>query len=200
MVQEPKLNTILNIHSEAVECIMTAKCNITQTIILNVFCGSPELWTLFVAVSAVMVFSLFWNIFCCYVKLSSDKGKTFLPRFRRSLSLRLRDMEDNPIYGNITYTQTRVDPPICPSSIRNSKGQDYANLTLKAPKPMSGRNSPKIEYSDVVTLQVSQEAEKMVEGNTDTVSILSDLYASVQTNRAKTLDTVEGNEDYANHV
>lgn len=74
---------------------------------------------------------------------------------------------------------------------------------------MSGRSSPQpqIKYSDVVKLQGPQEAEKMAmaNNNADSVSVVSDLYvsdlyASVQIDRTKTLDTVDGNNGYANHV
>ncbi|XP_014022885.1 uncharacterized protein isoform X1 [Salmo salar] len=195
---------------------MADSCNSsTQTTVFGIFCGSFELWILLSVVSTMLVFSVCWNILCCIATHCTDKGNTFLPRFRRSLSLRLRDMEDNPIYGNISYTQTRVELPLSSSSVRDrpiksgsqvpSKRQDcYANLTLKAPKMVSGRSSPQpqIEYSDVVTLQGPQEVEKVTvaNNNADTVSVLSDLYASVQTDRTKTLDTEAGNDGYANHV
>lgn len=126
-------------------------------------------------------------------------------------------MEENPIYGNINYTQAqaRVDPldsPCSSSSLRDqqnvqsdsepqSKSQDcYANLTLKAPKPQSGRSSPKIQYTDVVQLQEPLEKDEETAANSDTVSTMSDLYASVQTQRTKTLDTTNGGEGYANHI
>ncbi|KAL0978216.1 hypothetical protein UPYG_G00167600 [Umbra pygmaea] len=195
---------------------MGERCNSsTQTTVFDVFCGSYALWIILVVVSTVLLLSVCWNILCCIATFYADKGKKFLPRFRRSLSLRLRDMEDNPIYGNISYTQTRVDFPMNSSSVRDrevrsvcqapSKGQDcYANLTLKPPKLTSGRSSPqpKIEYSDVVTVQESQEAEMAIvaNNNTDTMSVLSDLYASVQTDHTKILDTVNDNDGYANHV
>ncbi|CAB1353919.1 unnamed protein product, partial [Coregonus sp. 'balchen'] len=194
---------------------MAGCCNSsTQTTVFGIFCGSFELWILLAVVCTMLVFSVCWIIICCIATQCTDKGKIFLPRFRRSLSLRVRDMEDNPIYGNISYTQTR-DLPLSSSSVRDrqvksgsqapSKGQDcYANLTLKAPKLVSGRSSPQpqIKYSDVVTLQGPQEAEKVTvaNNNADSVSVLSDLYASVQTDRTKTLDTADGNDGYANHV
>lgn len=119
-------------------------------------------------------------------------------------------MEDNPIYGNINYMGTRVEPP--QSSLRDqqrvtsdsqSKPQDcYANLTLKPPRPQSGRSSPQIQYSDVVQLDVAvpPESEKEDDGNTDGVSIMSDLYASVQTQQTKKVNTADTGEDYANHL
>lgn len=200
---------------------MAGSCNnSTQTTVFDIFCGSYELWILLAVVSTMLVFSVCWIILCCVATHCTDKGKIFLPRFRRSLSLRVRDMEDNPIYGNISYTQTRVELPLGSTSVRDrpiksgsqvpSKRQDcYANLTLKAPKMVSGRSSPQpqIKYSDVVKLQGPQEAEKMAmaNNNADSVSVVSDLYvsdlyASVQIDRTKTLDTVDGNNGYANHV
>ncbi|XP_078139825.1 uncharacterized protein LOC144539348 [Centroberyx gerrardi] len=189
---------------------MAGSCNgSTQKAVLSVFCGSYELWTLLAVVSVMLVLSLCWNTICCVAKLCS--GTVLLPRVRRSV----REMEDNPIYGNVNYKVTRVDPvdpPISSSSQRDqqsvhcdsqsqSKTQDcYANLALKPPKPQSGRSSPKIHYSDVVQLLEALEPEKEPAGDTDTVSTLSDLYASVQTQRTKTLDTAVTGDGYANHL
>lgn len=119
-------------------------------------------------------------------------------------------MEDNPIYGNLAYTQPSIalftrDPSHSrdPQTINydsQSKTQDcYANLTLKAPKLQSGRSSPQIQYSDVVLIEAAPESEKEDEENPDGVSTMSDLYASVQT-RTKTIDTVDDGEGYANHL
>lgn len=115
-------------------------------------------------------------------------------------------MEDNPIYGNISYMQTsttllnEADPQRV-NYDPQSKTQDcYANLTLKPPRLQSGRSSPQIQYSDVVQLDETQDSEKEDEGNTDAVSTMSDLYASVQTQRTKTVDTADGGEGYANHL
>lgn len=124
-------------------------------------------------------------------------------------------MEDNPIYGNISYMQTSTAlytgaDPQQSSSLRdqnrvNSDSQSktqgcYANLTLKAPRPQSGRSSPQIQYSDVVHLEEQPESEKEDEGDTDAVSTLSDLYASVQNQRTKTVDNADSGEGYANHL
>ncbi|KAG8007932.1 hypothetical protein GBF38_013673, partial [Nibea albiflora] len=81
------------------------------------------------------------------------------------------------------------------------KTQDcYANLTLKAPRVQSARSSPQIQYSDVVHLEEPPESEKEDEGNTDAQSTVSDLYASVQNQRAKIVDTADTGEGYANHL
>lgn len=82
------------------------------------------------------------------------------------------------------------------------KTQDcYANLTLKAPRLHSGRSSPQIHYSDVVQLEeLPLESEKEDESNIDALSTKSDLYASVQTQRTKTIDTADSEEGYANHL
>lgn len=121
-------------------------------------------------------------------------------------------MEENPIYGNISYMQTSMtlltkdDAPHSWDQQRvisdsQSKTQDcYANLTLKAPRVQSGRSSPQIQYSDVVQLEEPPRSEKEDEGNTDAVSTMSDLYASVQNQRTKTVDTADGGEGYANHL
>lgn len=124
-------------------------------------------------------------------------------------------MEDNPIYGNINFMQTSVAlfaevEPAQSSSLRaqqrvssesQSRNQDcYANLTLKAPRVQSGRSSPQIQYSDVVHLEgPTVESDKEDDGNIDAVSTLSDLYASVQTQRTKTIDA-DSEEGYANHL
>lgn len=135
-------------------------------------------------------------------------------------------MEENPIYGNLNYTETSVDlytaadPPqssFNAASLRDQhrvnsapQNQDcYANLNLKAPRVQSGRSSPQvqqiqqiqeIQYSDVMHLEVAAESEKEDDLITDDVSTMSDLYASVQTQRTKTIDTADGEEGYANHL
>lgn len=128
-------------------------------------------------------------------------------------------MEENPIYGNISYTQadvgvyTEAELPrlsLSSSSLRNpqrlvtdsqyNKQDCYANLTLKAPRVQSGASSPHINYSDTVILEEPTESEREDEGNTDAVSTVSDLYASVQTQRSKTVVPAKEGEDYANHL
>ncbi|XP_018554536.1 T-cell receptor-associated transmembrane adapter 1 [Lates calcarifer] len=190
---------------------MSSCCNGTSP---NGFlCSVNHVWMVFGAIGMVLFISLSWNIFCCVSKCYSGKGTC---RRRRQSP---RQMEDNPIYGNISYTQTSMtlytesDRPhssLSSSSLRDqhrvnsnsqSKAQDcYANLTLKPPRPQSGRSSPQIQYSDVVQLEVQPESEKEDEGHTDTVSTMSDLYASVQTQRTKTVDLADTGEDYANHL
>lgn len=128
-------------------------------------------------------------------------------------------MEDNPIYGNITYTPSRTElsrNPTLPNSHQMtrstikepSSGQDcYANLKLKVPKAGSGRSSPApslnsgvppIQYSDVTAIPRTAEMEDSAD-ILETTSLLSDLYASVDNKqiKAKTLDNTE---DYANNV
>lgn len=83
----------------------------------------------------------------------------------------------------------------------HSKTQDcYANLTVKAPRSQSGQVSSLTHYSDVVHLVELPESENEDEGNTDTVTTISDLYASVQSQRTKTVDTANSAEAYANHL
>ncbi|KAJ8259560.1 hypothetical protein GJAV_G00170840 [Gymnothorax javanicus] len=190
---------------------MEGHCNSTQKD-QGPFHGSFELWLLLAIILTALVLSVCWNILCCLDRLCTDRGKTFLPRFRRSLSLRLKDMEDNPIYGNISYTQTRVDLPATSSTTGDQKKmktasqvshkrQDcYANLQLKVPKPASGRSSPQIQYSDIVTLprpQVGAEPEEEPATEPDSTSLLSDLYASVDSQRNK---AIANNEEYANQI
>ncbi|XP_073325007.1 signaling threshold-regulating transmembrane adapter 1-like [Pagrus major] len=159
-------------------------------------------------IGALLLLSLFWNIFCCVSRCCSGNGMCRRRKRQRSP----RQMEDNPIYGNISYMQTSMtllaetDPSHSRDQPRvnydsQSKTQEcYANLSLKAPRLQSGRSSPQIQYSDVVHLEEPTESEKDDEGNTDALSTMSDLYASVQTQRAKTVDTADSGEGYANHL
>ncbi|KAM9362462.1 signaling threshold-regulating transmembrane adapter 1-like [Symphorus nematophorus] len=174
----------------------------------NLLCVPWHIYLLW-GIGTMLIISLACNIFCCVSRCRSGKG-ICQPRKRQRLSQ--RQMEDNPIYGNISYMQTSMtllneaDPPPSRDTQRvnydsQSKTQDcYANLTLKPPRLQSGRSSPQIQYSDVVQLEETQESEKEDEGNTDAVSTMSDLYASVQTQRTKTVDTADGGEGYANHL
>lgn len=108
-------------------------------------------------------------------------------------------------------------PPPPPPPHRQATAQDcYANLALKPPATQSGRNSAQVMYSDVVHLETLPEPareelkEQQVEegegeggqeaDSTDVMSIVSDLYASVQTQRTKTIDPAVDGEAYANHL
>nr|XP_033483586.1 uncharacterized protein LOC117257470 isoform X4 [Epinephelus lanceolatus] len=191
---------------------MESCCNGTREGGSAFFCKPLNVQLLIGGIGAILVLSLFWNIFCCVSKCCSGEGRC-KPRTRRRRSS--RQMEDNPIYGNISYMQTSMtlftgaDPQYA-SSVRDqhrvnsesqSKTQDcYANLTLKPPGPQSGRSSPQIQYSDVVHLEEQLESEKEDEGNADDLSTMSDLYASVQNQRTKTIDTADSGEGYANHL
>ncbi|MED6266432.1 hypothetical protein CHARACLAT_002094 [Characodon lateralis] len=166
--------------------------------------------------STVLVLSLLLNLFWCLSKVCSGKGRY---QCRKKQSRNSRQMEDNPIYGNLSYMDASVGvytdaatlhPSLSSSSLRNpqrvnpdsqSKNQEcYANLTLKAPRPQSGRISPKIQLAVMGHSEEPEEAETEDPVNTDdAVSTMSDLYASVQTQRAKLVDAVDG-EDYANHL
>ncbi|KAL3058882.1 hypothetical protein OYC64_010929 [Pagothenia borchgrevinki] len=153
---------------------------------------------LFWVISAMLVLSIALNIFCWVSKCCSGKGLC-KQRTRRRLSS--RQMEDNPIYGNIGLitTSTALFTAVDPTS--QSSTQDcYANLTLKPPRQQSGRSSPQIQYSDVVHLEQPSESEKEDEGKPDFVSNVSDLYASVQNQRTKTVNPADSGEDYANHL
>ncbi|XP_030276020.1 signaling threshold-regulating transmembrane adapter 1-like [Sparus aurata] len=174
----------------------------------DLWCKNPTIHALLGVLGTLLLLSLFWNIFCCVSRCRSGNG--MCPKRKRQRSS--RQMEDNPIYGNISYMQTgltlltETDPPHSRDQSRvnydsQSKTQEcYANLSLKAPRLQSGRSSPQIQYSDVVHLEEPTESEKDDEGNTDALSTMSDLYASVQTQRAKTVDTADGGEGYANHL
>ncbi|XP_018611155.1 signaling threshold-regulating transmembrane adapter 1-like [Scleropages formosus] len=189
---------------------MEDNCSCTHMIGIAGVCGSPGLWLILAVVSTALLLCGGWHLMSFIAGRCTDGGKKFLPRFRRSLSQRLKDMEENPIYGNITYTQSRTDAPPSasgaadqqfPKNQAQSRQQDcYANLKLKAPKPSSARSSPKIQYSDVVTLPRTVEGTGPGEGpsaDSDAVSLRSDLYASVDPERNK---TIGNDKDYANHV
>lgn len=64
----------------------------------------------------------------------------------------------------------------------------------------SGRSSPQIQYSDIVQVEDPPESEREDEGCAEEASMVSDLYASVQTQRVKTIDPAEDGEGYANHL
>ncbi|XP_041080347.1 uncharacterized protein LOC121297859 [Polyodon spathula] len=182
------------------------------------FLGSYQLWVVVAVIGCLLILSLCLNILCYLSQYTTGGGNAFLPRFRRSFSLKLKDMEENPIYGNINYTQGRTEFPLNSSSTNSQQQQKtnpqvdsrrrqdcYANLQLKAPKPQSGRSSPQIQYSDVVTLprvklgpesgwSQNQEPTHPAE---DTTSLHSDLYASVESERVK---AISENKDYANRI
>ncbi|XP_047664982.1 signaling threshold-regulating transmembrane adapter 1-like isoform X2 [Tachysurus fulvidraco] len=166
-----------------------------------VFQGSSGLWGVLAAIAVLLLLSFCCNILCCVQKRLTAKGKRFLPRFRRSVSLKNREMEENPIYGNITYTHTHSDDKQeveSPGKLSSAR-ECYANLSLRAPKPSGGRVSPlsKIQYSDV--LVICEDQEEKNEEDKDSCSGLSDLYASVDAERMKSKKE-HSNEPYANHV
>ncbi|KAM7005959.1 signaling threshold-regulating transmembrane adapter 1-like [Tautogolabrus adspersus] len=155
---------------------------------------------LFGIISIFLLLSLCMNIFCCVSKCCSGKS-TCQPMKRRRRGP--RQMEDNPIYGNLGHMQTNTVLFAETDPLRrvNSDSQDcYANLTLKPPRLQSGRSSPQIQFSDVVLLEEPLESEKEDEPSTDVVSTFSDLYASVQTQRTKTVHLADSGEEYANHL
>ncbi|XP_005924792.1 signaling threshold-regulating transmembrane adapter 1 [Haplochromis burtoni] len=177
---------------------------------------SKELQATLGVLSAALIISLAWNIFCCVSKFGSGKWRCPL---RRRQSQSLRQMEENPIYGNLSYLQTSVtyltedNRPHSSLSSSNGKYQRrvrsdlqsknhdcYANLTLKGPRLQAGHSCPQIQYSDVMQLGEPPESEKEDDGNTDALSTVSDLYASVQTQRTKTIDSADNEEGYANHL
>ncbi|TNN27580.1 hypothetical protein EYF80_062275 [Liparis tanakae] len=72
-------------------------------------------------------------------------------------------MEDNPIYGNISYIQSSTSL-----------------------------------FTGVDTQQ--SRIEKEDEGNADPVSTMSDLYASVQNQRTKTVSTADNEEGFVKRL
>ncbi|KAM9860150.1 uncharacterized protein ACBR49_016474 [Aulostomus maculatus] len=165
---------------------------------------------LFCVVSVALGLSLILNIVCCVSKCYQAGKMRYRSRGRQGSHQSLQQMAENPIYGNLNYTHPTADPAsslLGSSSLKDQKGVDsdsqyksqdcYANLTLKAPRQQSGSSSPHIKYSVVVHLE---EPERTDEENTPTVPSVSDLYASVQTQRTKTITTAASGEDYANHL
>ncbi|KAM9759158.1 uncharacterized protein ACNS7B_005913 [Menidia menidia] len=163
----------------------------------------------------MLALSLVYNILFCMSKCYRGKWTC---RRRTKQSQSSRHMEDNPIYGNIRYQPTDVGvyseavptrSSLISLSVRNpqrvhpesqSKTQDcYANLTLKAPRVQSGRSSPQI-HSEGVYIGEPTEPEREDDEIADAASTMSDLYASVQTQRNKIIDTADDGEGYANHL
>ncbi|KAM8914321.1 uncharacterized protein AB9W97_009006 [Spinachia spinachia] len=157
-------------------------------------------------VSVMLFLSLCWNIYCCISKHSSGKG--FCETRKRQSP---KQMLDNPIYGNLHYSQSSLslflggDPR--PSSSMgdqhgvNIESQDcYANLTVKAPSSQFGPVSSLTHYSDVVSLVELPGSEREDEGTSDIMTTVSDLYASVQNQRTKTVQNANSGDCYANHL
>ncbi|XP_061882394.1 uncharacterized protein LOC133633684 isoform X2 [Entelurus aequoreus] len=119
-------------------------------------------------------------------------------------------MQDNPIYGNLSFVQTsttaltEIHPPkstLSPSSLQDQLNSNfdsqckpssdcYANLNLKTPKTgTSARGASQVEYSLVEYSLVFRPEELRKEDKADAVS---DVYACVPTKR--------GGDEYANHI
>ncbi|RVE72735.1 hypothetical protein OJAV_G00040870 [Oryzias javanicus] len=200
-------------------------CNNTETKVWNFGCYPFVARLVFWVLCALLFFSAILNFICCIMKFKS--GKLMCVKVRKSFHLfgsrssqASYQMEDNPIYGNLNYMQTSVgvyteSQPCCsslsPPSLGNlqrvasdpqSKNQDcYANLTLKVPRQKAECASPQPQFSQEASLEDPTESEREDnEENPDAVSTVSDLYASVQTQRAKTIDSADGREEYANHL
>ncbi|XP_068599090.1 signaling threshold-regulating transmembrane adapter 1-like [Brachionichthys hirsutus] len=167
-------------------------------------CDPFPMQVLFGVTCTLLVISLSWNIYWG-VSRCSEKG-TCQSKDRQRQSL--RRMEENPIYGNLSYMQTSMpsftatDPP--PASGVDSDSQPnqdcYANLTLKAPRLQSVHSSPQTQYSDVFQLAKLPESPPDAEDSTEDVPPMSDLYASVQTQRSKVIVPSVGEQEYANHL
>ncbi|XP_054641102.1 uncharacterized protein LOC129186655 isoform X2 [Dunckerocampus dactyliophorus] len=172
-------------------------------------CDPPFFWGIF----AALVLSLTCNIICCLSKCLGNR--TCGSKIRQSQSP--QQMQENPIYGNVSYMQTsttaltEIQPPkvtlscsslmdqLSSSYDSQSKTPDcYANLSLKAPKTKeSACSSSQVQYSVVFQ---SEELRKENEANADSVTAVSDVYASVQTKRTDTGDKLNSGEAYANHI
>ncbi|XP_004069186.1 uncharacterized protein LOC101155763 [Oryzias latipes] len=199
--------------------------NFCNNTVLNFVCSPYAASVVFWLLCAVLFLSIILNFICCIMKFSS--GKETCAKVRKSFhqfgsrSGRTScQMEDNPIYGNLNYVQTSVavytESELCCSSISpaslgnlqrvtsdpQSRNQDcYANLTLKAPRQKAECISPQLQFSQEAHLEEPTESEREDnEENTDAVSTVSDLYAAVQAQRAKTIDCADGREEYANHL
>ncbi|XP_074535648.1 signaling threshold-regulating transmembrane adapter 1-like isoform X2 [Halichoeres trimaculatus] len=165
------------------------------------FCQNHHLlsWT----ITVLLLLSLFLNFYCCVSKFCSGKWS----RQQRKRQRGPRHMEENPIYGNLGYMETSTASFTDNATLQRvtsdsqSKSQDcYANLTLKPARQQPGCSSSQLQFSDESLLEEPLESEKEDEPCTDTVSTLSDLYASVQTQRTKTIQPADSGEEYANHL
>ncbi|KAM3620843.1 uncharacterized protein V6R79_002804 [Siganus canaliculatus] len=112
----------------------------------------------------------------------------------------VRQMEENPIYGNLTCMDTSL-ALYTEADATHSRDQQRDGHNSQAPRVQSGASSPQIQYSDAVELEELPHPEKEEEAHPDTADTLSDLYASVQTQRTKTIHTsADDGEGYANHL
>ncbi|XP_077386097.1 uncharacterized protein LOC144023972 isoform X2 [Festucalex cinctus] len=164
--------------------------------------------------SGLLVLLLFCNIICCGLKLCCSEKKTRCSRIRRSQSCQQK--EDNPIYGNVNCMQSSAtaisemnpaqltasssslrDQLISGSDLQSKSTDCYANLNRKAPQTKSACSSSQIQYSVVV---LSDELEDKDKGNLHSATTVSDVYASVQPKRTKTVDNAKTAEDYANQI
>ncbi|KAF6735732.1 hypothetical protein FQA47_024848 [Oryzias melastigma] len=139
--------------------------------------------------------SLIQNIITTFICVSAKRKHKLKNREWRTL----REMEDNPIYGNLDQMETSEalyteDEPIHasvgsipsmnPQEVRSDSQDCYANLHLKA-KKQSKHSPPRNQDAGVVPLE---EPEPTREGDgdrvgTNAVSAVSDLYASVKNRR-----------------
>uniref|UniRef100_A0A1A8A726 Uncharacterized protein n=1 Tax=Nothobranchius furzeri TaxID=105023 RepID=A0A1A8A726_NOTFU len=190
---------------------MDCKCNTTE---MSIQCLARKNPLLFYGFCLLLICSLLQNLFFCLVKFCTVITRKRRIQLKKNQRQSSRQMEENPIYGNLSYTETNVAlyteaadlyPPVCSSSLRNpqdsqSTRQDcYANLTLKVPRPVSSHSVPHV-HSEEAPSEEPAEAESEDGGNRDAVTTMTDVYASVQTQKSKTIDTVDGAKEYANHL
>lgn len=136
---------------------------------------------------------------CSGKKISKDRSRRHSSAFLKTSSENgsPRQMEDNPIYGNIALqsTQPATDSSFT-SSVRrdqrriNDISQDcYANLNLQMAVLDGGPSAPLSPGGPDFDKDLADAEVR---------SDVSDLYASVQT-RAKILH-LDSEEEYANHL
>ncbi|KAJ0068614.1 hypothetical protein NL108_009733 [Boleophthalmus pectinirostris] len=160
---------------------------------------------LFGVLVSVLGVSVALNVYFCAAKHCS--GRRTKNESKRSRTK--KQMEENPIYGNLTLSnaQTDTETPFTSSVRRDQRritavSQDcYANLSLQRAPLSCGPSAPPLDPADL-HLHLDLEHAPYPEKDPDDAEVrsaVSDLYASVQT-RAKILRSPDSEEEYANHL
>ncbi|XP_067832284.1 signaling threshold-regulating transmembrane adapter 1-like [Heptranchias perlo] len=123
-------------------------------------CCSSFMWVICGATGFLLFLSLSCNILCCARSYRKDNSSKFLPRFRRSFSFKSKEVEDNPVYGNINYLYTGMERRSSGQPVEPETGVKavtrrpicYAKLELPASRDHCGRKFSKTQYSEVLNM------------------------------------------------
>ncbi|XP_069491295.1 signaling threshold-regulating transmembrane adapter 1 [Ambystoma mexicanum] len=170
-------------------------------------CGTAELWGLFGVTVLLLLASLLGNLVCCFRRLRRNAGVRFPQHARTSVKTSV----ETPLYGNLSFLQSgRLSDEkagqLAMSGQPAAEPQKmcYANLKVTNPAAAQQAASAGIHYADVVTMVVgASETEPSIKDTWKKKRIArgvsrnaDPLYASVQTDRYKTLFEDQG---YANN-